>query len=85
MKAIVYNNQSQAESLMLRLKNKVQHLFKGATTEYTYTITHPINGNVAVIIEPDGIFWSEIFEELNPNDINLIEELDQTWFNNSEL
>ena len=85
MKGIIYNNQAQADTLKLRLKNKVKHLFKGATSEYTYTIIHPTSGDVAVIIEENGIFWNDIFEDLNPNDINNLVELDGSWFEVSYL
>jgi hypothetical protein len=80
MRAIVYNNQAQADTLKLRLKNKVKHLFKGVTNEYTYTIEHPTNSNVAVVIEESGKYWDDIYAELNPNDINLIETLTEDWF-----
>ena len=80
IKGIIYNNQEQADTLKLRLRNKVKGLFKGNTNEYTYTITHPTSGKVAVIIEENGSFWNDIFDELNPNDINNLVELDNTWF-----
>ena len=34
MKGIIYNNQEQADTLKLRLKNRVKHLFEGLTSEY---------------------------------------------------
>lgn len=85
IKGIVYNNQAQADTLKLRLKNKVKHLFTGKTTDYTYTITHPTTGDVAVIIEEKGTFWDLIYEDLNPNDIDNLIELDSSWFPNIDL
>ena len=85
LKGIIYQNQDQANTLKLRLKNKVKHLFKGATTEYSYTITHPTSGKVAVIIEEKGFYWDEIYKELNPNDINNLVELGADWFPDTEI
>lgn len=85
MRGIVYNNQEQADTLKLRLKNRVKHLFEGVTNEYTHTVTHPTNRKVAVIIEESGVFWSEIEAELNPNDINSIETLTSDWFVNIDV
>ena len=80
MRAIIYNNQAQADTLKLRLKNRVKHLFTGVTNEYTYTMTHPTDGRVAVVIEESGYYWSEIYADLNPNDINNVVTLDSSWF-----
>ena len=80
MRAIIYNNIEQAETLKLRLKNRVKDLFKGNTTEYTYIKEHPTDGRAAVIIDENGVFWDEIYDELNPNDINNIETLTSDWY-----
>ena len=80
MKGIIYNNQEQADTLKLRLKNRVKHLFEGLTSEYTYTVTHAVSGKVAVIIVENGIYWPEIYADLNPNDIDNLVTLDSSWF-----
>jgi hypothetical protein len=85
LKGIIYNNQEQADTLKLRLRNRVKGLFKGVTNEYTYTITHPTSGKVAVIIDENGPMWNDIFDELNPNDINNLVELGADWFINNDI
>ena len=85
MEGIVYNNQAQANTLKLRLRNRVKHLFKGAELEWTFTITHPTDGDVAVIISRTADFWDEVYEELNPSERNNIVELDPSWFPQNEI
>lgn len=85
IKGIVYNNQAQANTLKLRLRNRVKHLFKGAELEWTFTITHPTTGDVAVIINEDAKYLDEVYEELNPNERNNIVELDPSWFPQNEI
>jgi len=76
---IKYNNKSQAETLALRLTNKVKGDLTGNTTDYVKPIQNPITSEWAVEVIRKGKYWDKIYTELNPNDINNIIELDSTW------
>jgi hypothetical protein len=88
-RAIIYNSQAQADSLFLRLDNKVKHLFKEGDENYTWIKKNILDNRVAVIIEEYGTLWPLISDELNPNDINLITSLEDDveggWFLNDEV
>lgn len=91
MEVIIYNNAPQQQALSNRLTNNVKNHpdipqdIKDGLTDYTYSITHPIDGRVALIIERSGYYWQYIESEFTPAEINNIETLTPDWLPEPEI
>jgi len=85
MEAIIHPSTGQAgqdesESLKSRLNTVCASKFEGITSQYTFTIIHPIDDRRATSIAKFGFCWTEVSAELTSNEENGIVELTDDWF-----
>lgn len=83
MKAIIFNTEADAESLVREINSVFKGLFRGVTKSYTYYIKHPTLNKWAVIMSMKHVNdmvtnYPELIEQISLG-VESIEELDDSW------